>query len=113
MKEQPWKPADATEYIRRIAQRSAESGQTVFTTRHAAQRMLERSLIMGDVLYVLKHGFVYEDPVPCKHVPGCYRYAIESTTPNSGNRTVRVIVVPDAEKGNNIKIITVMWKDEK
>ena len=112
MKKEPWSPADATGYIRRIALRSIESGQVIFT-RHASSRMQERSLLMGDVLYVLKHGFVYDDPEPCKRMPNCFRYAIESTSPNSDNRTVRVIVIPDAENGNNIKIVTVMWKDEK
>ncbi len=107
MKKQPWSPADATEIIRKLAD---GKGQTAFT-RHASERMRERDIIMGDVLYVLKNGFVHDDPVACEKTPGLFKYAIESTAPNSRGRTVRVIVIPDATRGGSIKIVTVMWKD--
>jgi len=107
MKKQPWSPADATEIIRNIAR---GRGQTALT-RHASERMRERGLIMGDVLYVLKNGFVHDEPVECERTQGFFRYAIESTTPNSNGRTVRVIVIPDPARGGALKIVTVMWKD--
>ena len=107
MKKQPWSPADATEIIRNIAK---GHGQVAFT-RHASKRMQERGLIMGDVLYVLRNGFVHDDPVACEKTKGFFKYAIESTTPNSNSRTVRVIVIPDASKGGALKVVTVMWKD--
>ncbi len=107
MKKQPWSPADATEIIRKI---SNGRGQVAFT-RHASERMRKRRLIMGDVLYVLKNGFVHDEPVECEKTPGFFKYAIESTTPNSNGRTVRVIVIPDPARGGALKIVTVMWKD--
>jgi hypothetical protein len=62
-------------------------------------------------LYALKNGFVYEEPELSTR-PGYFRYAVESKTPNSGSRRVRVIVIPD-KKGCLLKIVTVMWVDEK
>ncbi|MCP1337292.1 DUF4258 domain-containing protein [Futiania mangrovi] len=83
---------------------------TLYWTGHARDRLLERNLIMSDVLHVLKRGFVYEEAEPStRH--GLFKYAMESPTPNSGARTVRVVVVPDVGTVG-LKIVTVMWKDE-
>ena len=105
-KEQPWPPAEATNMIRAIAKSDCLS---IITASHAREQMLERRLIMGDVLYVLKHGFVYDEPQNSTRA-GCYKYAIQSRSPNSGSRTVRVIAIPDANRCY-IKIVTVMWVD--
>lgn len=72
--------------------------------------MLERDLLVSDVLFVLKHGFVYEPPEPSSR-PELFRYKVETRTPNSGNRIVRVIAIPD-EPRCWIKVVTVMWADE-
>ncbi|MCF6304476.1 MAG: DUF4258 domain-containing protein [Rhodobacteraceae bacterium] len=72
--------------------------------------MGERDIIMGDVLYVLKNGFIYVEPIPAT-TNGYFRYAIESISPNSGGRKIRLIVIPDY-KNCGIKLITVMWVDE-
>jgi Domain of unknown function (DUF4258) len=104
---QPWKPADATEEIRRLA-RSEQ--MTLTYTDHSRDQMLERDLLMGDVLHVLKNGFVYENPKPSTR-ENFYKYRIECTTPNSNNREVGVVLCPDSKKCE-IKIITVMWLDE-
>lgn len=72
--------------------------------------MAERDLIMGDLLHLLKGGFVYDMPVPATR-DGFFRYAVEGTTPNSQGRSVRAIVIPDG--GRDLKIVTVMWRDEK
>jgi hypothetical protein len=71
--------------------------------------MSRRDLIVGDVLHVLKHGFVYEEPVAATQ-PGCFKYKMEATTP-AGSRVVRVVAIPWANPPE-IKIITVMWRDE-
>ncbi len=78
--------------------------------KHAIERLSERGLIMGDVLYVLKFGFVLIDAVPSTR-PGFNKYAMESKCPNGGNRAVRVIVIPD-KRLCALKIVTVMWVDE-
>lgn len=102
-----WSPAQATERIRQCA------GASTFTPhwkKHALERLHERDLLVGDVLYVLKNGFVLEDPEP-SDAEGYFRYQVESKTPNSEGRTVKVIVVPG--DGHELKIVTVMWKDEQ
>ena len=71
--------------------------------------MESRGLIMGDVLHVLKTGFVY-DQAQESTKKGVYKYCMECNTPNSGRRTVRIVVIPSTE--NAVKIVTVMWKDE-
>lgn len=72
--------------------------------------MAARDLFMGDVLYVLKNGFVYASPMEATQ-PKLWKYAMESRTPNSGNRVVRVIIIPDLAR-IWAKIVTVMWVDE-
>jgi hypothetical protein len=105
---QPWKPADATLTINQVA---SDPKCTVPLTGHARDQMLARGLIMSDVLFVLRNGFVYEDPVEST-VAGLFKYRVESRSPNSGRRTVRVVAVPEPVSCQ-IKIITVMWRDEK
>nr|WP_281378583.1 DUF4258 domain-containing protein [Kaistia hirudinis] len=80
------------------------------STEHARDQMSERDLIMGDVLYVLKHGFVLEEAQASTQA-SVFKYLPQSRTPNSGNRTVRVVVVVDAAR-LWMKLITVMWVDE-
>ena len=77
--------------------------------KHAKSQMQERDLIMGDVLHVLKNGFVYEDPKPATQ-KGRYRYRMISKTPNSSNREVAVIVIPDPPPA--VVLVSVMWVDE-
>jgi hypothetical protein len=59
---------------------------------------------------LLKTGFVYEEPEPSTR-EGHYKYQIEGSTPNSEGRMVRAVVIPDGNCA--IKIVTVMWKDER
>ena len=102
-----WTPTEATNGIRRFA---GEKTLALTYKLHARERMAERGLIVGDVLYVLKNGFVHEEAAPATRV-GYYKYCIESRTPNSGGRQVRLVVIPD-ERGPLIKIVTIMWVDE-
>lgn len=104
---QPWCPADATDAIRELA-----SGRQLnfIRTKHANEQMLERSLIVGDVLHVLKRGFVYDEPEPSTR-EGLFKYRMESSTPNSNQRTLRVVVIP-CQRDSILKVVTVMWRDE-
>jgi hypothetical protein len=103
---QPWSPADATIHIRAMA---LSDTLTLIPTRHALDQMKERGLMTGDILYVLKQGFVLNQPNESTRM-GFYKYEMESRSPNSGNRTVRVVAIPDASR-SHVKIVTVMWVD--
>ena len=102
----PMKPAAATDFIRRKCGPSLK----LHWTGHARDRLAERDLIMGDVLHVLKYGFVHDEPEEATR-PGTWKYRIECVTPNSGGRTVRLVVIPFASC--EIKLVTVMWADER
>ncbi len=78
---------------------------------HAVKREGERSLYVPDVLYVLKHGFVYEEPAPATR-QGYFRYEMHGLTPNSGGRAVGLVVIPDVQNCV-VKLVTIMWIDEK
>lgn len=102
---QPWNSREATELIRQIA-----SGPHTFQlTGHARDQMLERGFSSGDVLYVLKKGYVFEEAESSTRID-YYKYKIQCTTPNSNAREVRVVVIPCAAS-KALKIITVMWCD--
>jgi hypothetical protein len=106
-KPQPWSAADATHAINRIA----KSPQLKLSyTLHAKERLAERDLLVGDALFVLKNGFVYIEPEASTQA-GLFKYQIESRTPNSNNRVVRAVAIPD-EAFCQIKVVTVMWADE-
>jgi len=102
-----WKPADATKHINACARRD---DFTISLTLHAREQMAERALIVGDVTHVLKNGFVYDDPEKATR-EGYFKYHIEGVTPNSGGRTIRLVVIPSGRHA--IKIVTVMWRDDR
>lgn len=77
---------------------------------HAKERLAERGLIVSDVLHVLKHGFVHGKARPATRA-GFYRYRMEHMSPNSGGRSLGVVVIPQ-KRGCALKIVTVMWIDE-
>lgn len=78
-------------------------------TRHAAERLRERGVLISDVNHVLAHGYIGEEPVESSR-QGYFKYKICSKSPNSGNREICLIVIPDPER-SAIKVVTVMWKD--
>lgn len=104
---EPWDAKTATERIRAIA---GDRRLSLAYKVHAMQRLADRGVLTGDVLFVLKNGFVYGAPTPATR-PDFYRYEMESRTPNSEGRLVRVVVIPDT-KNLICKIVTVMWVDE-
>lgn len=103
-----WTARKATDEIRAIAR---SDKLTVSYKKHARERISERDLIMSDVLYVLKNGFVHMEPIPSTR-PGYNKYAMECRCPNGGNRAVRVVTTPE-KKACFLKIVTVMWVDEQ
>lgn len=105
---QPWRPSDATNIINELA---LDAELTLLITDHATDRMFERSLIMSDLLHVLKRGYVFKEPEPATR-DKFFKYSIEQKTPNSDSRTVKVIVIPNCLE-TKCKIVSVMWKDEK
>lgn len=102
-----WSPADATKRINHCAKRDDFQLSWTF---HAKERLNERELIVADVLHLLRSGFVYEGPEEASR-DNFFKYKIEGTTPNSEGRTVRLVIIPDGRSA--IKIVTVMWRDEK
>lgn len=106
-KKQPWAPADATIVINGLAKN--KKCDLAFT-KHAGERMAERGLIMSDLLFVLKNGFVYDEAQEST-VNGFFKYQVESQSPNSGARVLRVVTIPDY-KTCGLKIVTFMWRDE-
>lgn len=105
---EPWTPAQATERIRHIA-----NGRFDLSYKdHAKDQLAERDLIAGDVIYLLRNGFVFKPPVEATRKP-FWKYEMQCRTPNSKNREVRTVVIPDwARAKRGIKLITVMWADE-
>ncbi|MCY4129127.1 MAG: DUF4258 domain-containing protein [Gammaproteobacteria bacterium] len=78
-------------------------------TRHAAERMAERDIIVSDILGVLATGCIDDEPTASTR-PEYRKYRICGESPNSGNREICLVVIPDPGRPA-IKLITVMWKD--
>ncbi|NSX54599.1 DUF4258 domain-containing protein [Parasulfitobacter algicola] len=106
-KVEPWNPTEATYAIREIAQHPALS---VAYKVHATQRLIERGLIVSDILYLMKNGFVLKDAKPATK-NGYFKYNIECSTPNSNGRQICAVVIPNFNS-MTIKIVTVFWVDE-
>jgi DNA-binding transcriptional MocR family regulator len=102
-----WQPREATENIRSLAKQS--SLQLIYQ-QHAIERLAERGIIVSDVLYVLKHGFVHTAAEPAMRL-GFFKYLVESKSPNSGSRSLGIVVIPNPQVCS-IKIVTIMWMDE-
>lgn len=104
---QPWKPADATRCLNALGQ--IEDVAISFQI-HAQERLIERGLLFGDVLHVLKYGFIHLPSEPATR-PNFFKYRVTTTTPNSEKRSIALVVIPDP-KALAIKLVTVMWQDE-
>ena len=102
-----WKPADATAEINR---RAKSDVLNLSLSLHSKERMEERGLIVADLLHLLKHGFVYQPPETATR-EGFFKYQIDGTTPNSDGRTLRAVVIPGNDA--SVKVVTIMWRDEK
>ncbi len=78
-------------------------------TSHAIERLRERDILISDVNHVLAYGYISEEPEESSR-PGYCKYKICGKSPNSGNREICLVVIPDPGKPA-IKLVTVMWKD--
>lgn len=103
-----WNNAEAT---RRINACAKSDRLTLSWRMHAKERMRERDIVMGDILHLLKFGFVHEEPEPATR-EGYFKYLVEGTTPNSNRRSLGVVVIPD-DQTFELKIVTIMWRDER
>lgn len=103
----PWPNSVATEKIRAYAK---DPWLKLSYKRHAKEQLRERGIMMGDVLHVLKMGFVLTPPRPSTD-PELFKYRMESKSPNSNGRTIGVVVIPNICRPS-MKIVTVMWVDE-
>ena len=101
-----WSQAEATREIRKIAR---SVGLNLSYTMHARVRLQERGFLIGDLLYVLKNGHVLTPPRPSTRA-GYNKYKMQCASPNSNDRSVGVVVIPD-RVGCLLKIVTVMWID--
>jgi Domain of unknown function (DUF4258) len=102
-----WQPGEATDAIRGMAR---SRSLTLTYKLHARERLAERGLVISDILFALKNGFVYETGSPATG-EGLWRYCVECRTPNSGSRTIGVVVIPEPDVFS-LTVITVMWIDE-
>lgn len=101
-------PSQATEKIRELAD---NLHLDFHVSIHALDQMQARDLLIGDALDILKKGFVYEAPKPASQ-DGFWKYKMIGATPNSYNREVAVIVIPDFST-IAIKLVTIFWVDEQ
>lgn len=108
VEEQPWDNETATRYIHQIAGAEAFA---LTKELHAEERMLERDILAGDLLHILKYGQVVRK-AELSTRDGFFKYKIQSQTPNSEGRLIRAVVIPCLEK-IHIAVITVMWLGEK
>ena len=78
-------------------------------TGRVKERFQERNLLIADIRYLLKFGYVYDDAEESTK-NGFWKYKVEGTTPNSETRTLLVMIIPDFQH-RTIKMVTVHWKD--
>lgn len=102
-----WTPGQATTQLRSIAK---SRSLTMVWTAHARERFVSRGLIMSDILFALRNGFVLIEAKPSTR-EGYFKYEMHSRTPNSEGREVCCVVVPD-KKSTTLKLVTVFWVDE-
>ena len=99
-------PSKATEKIRELGK---DDHSDWWITRHFKDRMEERHLINSDVKHLLRTGFVYEEGEPST-VRGLWKYRVTGKTPNSNNRSVVIVVIPDFSD-RSLKFVTIFWRD--
>ena len=93
-----WTNAEATQHINTIAKNLYTN---LIYTDHAEERMDEREITIGDIMQVLKRGYVLGEIEPATR--GRHKYPIEGLSPNSP-RTIRLIVI--AKRPKFLKIIS-------
>ena len=102
-----WTPAVAT---RRINECAKDVSMSLSLAEHVKDRLAERDLLMGDLLHLLRTGFVFDEPEPSTREDH-FKYRVEGKTPNSDSRFLRAAVIPS--DGCAMKVVTIMWRDER
>jgi len=105
---EPLTNAEATDLIRSLAQ---DPELTLNYKIHAKEQMAARGIIVSDVLFALRNGFVRRAPLPSTRA-GFFKYGMESKTPNTDSRQIRIITIPDGRR-KEMKLVTIMWVDEQ
>ena len=100
-------PAEATKKINALAENPFLD---LSKSPHAESRMAERNIISGDLLCLMRTGFIYDAAEPASREE-LWKYKIEGKTPNSESRVIIAIIIPDF-KLKHIKIVTCYWKDK-
>lgn len=91
------------DWLRLIRDAAADS-RRVQLTKHARERMGERGVTFRQVLNVLRHGMIEEEPAPTINPPGYWSLRL---TDRSG---VAVVVGLDPDRGPVVlHVITTMW----
>ncbi|MCY4337312.1 MAG: DUF4258 domain-containing protein [Gammaproteobacteria bacterium] len=103
-----WSAKTAERHIRAYSQKS--SGFELAYTIHAKERIEERGIIISDVVHILVHGHIDDEPETSSR-PGYCKYKICGKPPNSGHREICLVIIPNPDKPA-VKVITVMWKDQ-
>lgn len=107
MGDTPLSSRQATEEIRRL---SSNLDTDWYSTTHIKERMAERSLVISDIKHLLKTGYVYEDGKASTQ-KGFWKYKVVGRTPNSENRTLVTVVIPDSTT-KSLKLVTIYWQDD-
>ena len=79
------------------------------TADHYKKQLNQRDIISSDIKHLLRTGYVYAEGTESS-VSGLWKYRMEGKTPNSNNRTIAVVVIPDFSD-RSIKFVTVFWRD--
>jgi hypothetical protein len=94
-----WSPTEATKRINEAAEHDDfELWQPVAL----GLTMADRGLITGDLIHLLKTGFVYEEPIASTR-DGYFKYTVEGTTPNSNGKSLKAVVIHDGCR--NMKVV--------
>ena len=102
-----WSAKQAEKHIHEYARKSSDF-ELAYTV-HAKQRIEERDIIISDITYILIRGYIDEEPEESTRAGYC-KYKMCGKSPNSNNREICLIIIPDPDKPA-IKLVTIMWKD--
>ena len=100
-------PSKATDEVRQLAKTDRLD---ISKTIHAEDRLSERDILTGDLLHLLRNGFIYEEAEPATR-SDLWKYVIEGETPNSAGRILCAVIIPDITNCH-IKFVTCYWKDK-
>ena len=80
-------------------------------SQHAKERQFLREFVISDIVYLLKYGFVLDEPSMSEKSYGYYKYVIQGKVLSNLDRVAQGVVIPLAPA--RLLVVTVMWKDKK